>query len=152
MGEYRGCHTLLFACDFLFLLGVQVFFVCVLGSSPPSLPVLCFTRFCAHVLSVLVLFSYYIFLRTRQYKQTGFTTVSIWMIVWICVFSYIDDSLDLCFLLYHSILYSTAFISSPIYSILCLRCYPLYISGVINIFYVIGLRAQEAHLFVMVSS
>ena len=77
-------------CFSLFIGRVQVCFVCVLGSSPHSLPVLCFTCFGAHVLSVLVLFSYYIFLRTRQYKQTGFTT---------------DDSLDLlCFLLYQSII------------------------------------------------
>ena len=52
--------------------------------------------------------------------------------------------------LHHSINLETAFILSPIYSILCLRFYPPYI--LLKISYVIGWRTTETYIFNMVSS
>jgi hypothetical protein len=109
--------------------------------------ILAYSPTCFSVLFLLHCFLYYIFFRTRQYKQAGLTTVSIWRSesFWIrCYILYPIYSL-----IFRGTLCVKVFMLLPINSILCLRFHPLYISCVIYISHVIGWRAVETRVFIV---
>ena len=107
---YRVFHSS-FVYDFLFLLrAYRVCLVCVLKYSrysPTSLP----ASITASYVSVFVLFVFILYSAERDsMSKQGSLQYMVY------------------YLLYHSILHGTLFILLPIYSILCLRFNPRYIS------------------------
>ena len=91
--------------------------------SPTLLPVYMFTFF------MFCLFSYYILFRTRQYKQAGFTTVSIWRtdrFGFVFLYSLLYHTYSLLYHTYYMVRYSCCypFTSYYVYGLM-LFTYPM---------------------------